>query len=89
MELCGRCGGAVGEIPDVIWWCWWCGRALCDGCGGSDTATCGARFRTCDRNPRRWLARRPRHRKAGRGSCASAERRRLEPAQALLIPDRD
>ncbi|HLK88317.1 MAG TPA: hypothetical protein VKZ18_00405 [Polyangia bacterium] len=53
MELCGRCGEMVGEIPAVIWWCWWCGRALCGGCGGSDTATCGARPRTCDRNPRR------------------------------------
>ncbi len=60
MELCGRCGEVVGKIPAVIWWCWWCGRALCDGCGGADTATCGVRPRTCDRNPRRlFVPRRP------------------------------
>ncbi|MFL5303654.1 MAG: hypothetical protein ACJ8F1_00500 [Polyangia bacterium] len=53
MERCGRCGERVGEIPAVTWWCWWCGRALCDGCGGSDTATCGVKWRTCDRSPRR------------------------------------
>lgn len=48
MERCGRCGGEVGEAAAVVWWCWWCGRALCDWCGGSHTATCGAVPRRCD-----------------------------------------
>jgi hypothetical protein len=71
MERCGRCGGKVGEVPDVVWWCWWCGRALCDGCGGSDTATCGVVPRTCDRNPRRVFAR-PR---AGEAASLGSESR--------------
>src|SRR3954470_17806327 len=57
MERCGRCGVEVGDVPEVVWWCWWCGRALCNSCGGSDTATCGVVPRTCDRHPRRMSAR--------------------------------
>jgi hypothetical protein len=61
MERCGRCGVEVGEVPEVVWWCWWCGRALCESCGGSDTATCGLVPRTCDQNPRRVSILRPRY----------------------------
>jgi integrase len=49
MERCGRCGVEAGEIPEIRWWCWWCQRALCESCGGSDTATFGVVPRTCDR----------------------------------------